>query len=78
MEIHSVKLLRRIVAFTLFGLCAATAGAALFEDDEARKAILELRQRVDTARLESEQGASRASEDRGLLRRSMLDLQSQI
>lgn len=73
-----MKLLRRIVAFTLFGLCAATAGAAMFEDDEARKAILELRQRVEVVRSQSEQAASRASEDSTLLRRSLLELQSQI
>ena len=69
---------RRFVAFILLGLVAATAGAALFEDDEARKAILELRQRVDAVRQESEQGMSRATEDNASLRRSLLELQNQI
>lgn len=66
--------------FALVLLCfgVASASAGLFEDDEARKAILDLRQRVETARMESEQGFSRASEDRALLRRSLLDLQNQI
>ncbi|MGO4395226.1 tol-pal system protein YbgF [Variovorax sp. M-6] len=57
-------------------LCASLgAQAALFEDDEARRAILDLRQRVETMRSQSEQ---RQSEESAQLRRSMLDLQNQI
>ncbi len=57
-------------------LCASLgAQAALFEDDEARRAILDLRQRVEAMRLQSEQ---RQSDDNAQLRRSMLDLQTQI
>ena len=56
----------------------ATAGAGLFDDEEARKAILDLRQRVDAVRLVAEQGGSRASEENAALRRSLLELQSQI
>jgi len=53
-------------------LCASLgAQAALFEDDEARRAILDLRQRVETIRT---QGA----EENAQLRRSLLDLQNQI
>mgnify|MGYP006890176770 CR=1 FL=1 len=58
-------------------LCTATAHAALFEDDEARRAILDLRQRVEQQR----QGASalsdelrRATEENATLRRSLLEL----
>lgn len=76
---------RQIAASVLLGLGAATAGAGLFDDEEARKAILDLRQRVEvvrqsveTVRRESEQGASRASEDSTSLRRSLLELQNQI
>ena len=57
-------------------LCASLgAQAALFEDDEARRAILDLRQRVETMRQQAEQ---RQSEESAQLRRSMLDLQNQI
>jgi tol-pal system protein YbgF len=57
-------------------LCASLgAQAALFEDDDARKAILELRQRVETVRTQSEQ---RQTDDIAQLRRSLLDLQTQI
>lgn len=76
---------RQIAAAGLLYLGAATAGAGLFDDEEARKAILELRQRVEvvrqsveTVRRESEQGAGRASEDSTSLRRSLLELQNQI
>lgn len=57
-------------------LCASLgAQAALFEDDEARRAILDLRQRVEAMRVQGEQ---RQSDDTAQLRRSLLDLQTQI
>ncbi len=57
-------------------LCASVGSqAALFEDDEARKAILDLRQRVEAMRQQTDQ---RLTEDNGQLRRSLLDLQNQI
>lgn len=57
-------------------LCASLgAQAALFEDDEARRAILDLRQRVEAMRVQSEQ---RQTEDIAQLRRSLLDLQTQL
>lgn len=61
------------------------AHAALFEDDEARKAILELRQKVEANRVAADatlqkmaEEQRRASEENVLLRKSLLDLQSQI
>jgi tol-pal system protein YbgF len=63
-------------ALTVAGLFAASsASAALFEDDEARRAILDLRQRVEAQRVGAE---NQARTDNEQLRRSMLDLQSQI
>ena len=57
-------------------LCASLgAQAALFEDDEARRAILDLRQRVEAMRAQSEQ---RQNDENAQLRRSLLDLQNQI
>lgn len=57
-------------------LCASLgAQAALFEDDEARRAILDLRQRVEAMRQQAEQ---RQNEENAQLRRSLLDLQTQI
>lgn len=78
-------MLRQTAVSGLLCLAAATASAGLFDDEEARKAILDLRQRVEVvrqsteaARRESEQGASRANEDIASLRRSLLELQNQI
>lgn len=57
-------------------LCSSLgAQAALFEDDEARRAIIDLRQRVEALRAASEQ---RQNDENAQLRRSLLDLQTQI
>lgn len=54
--------------------CAWSAQAGLLEDDEARRAILDLRQR-----LEANNGRINAlGEENAQLRRALLDLQSQI
>ncbi len=55
-----------------------TAHAGLFEDDEARKAILEMRQRLDASQLRLTDELRKANEDNAQLRRSMLDLSGQI
>jgi tol-pal system protein YbgF len=70
----SVSLRSAAIAAALF--CASLgAQAALFEDDEARRAILDLRQRVETMRTQTDQ---RLTDDNAQLRRSLLDLQTQI
>jgi chromosome segregation ATPase len=56
-----------VVRAAAAGGSAISAHAALFGDDEARRAIIELRQRVDSLQQSQEQ-----------TRRSLLDLQSQI
>jgi tol-pal system protein YbgF len=68
------------VIFTTF-----SSQAGLFDDDEARKAILDLRQRVDANKQAVEAAAQRqadelkdAKEVNATLRRSILDLQNQI
>ncbi len=72
------------------GLCmTAGAQAALFEDDGARKAILELRQRVEASRVASDatlqklvetqnEMMRKSQEDTAQLRRALLDMQNQI
>lgn len=63
----------------LTGLLVATSlHAGLFEDDDARKAILELRQRVETLRLDSETARKVTAGENASLGNSMLDLQRQI
>ncbi|MBU3711171.1 MAG: tol-pal system protein YbgF [Limnohabitans sp.] len=61
--------------------CLGVSQAALFEDDEARRAILELRQsqRALQERLDRQgQEVKALSEDNGQLRRALLDFQAQI
>ena len=62
------------VACAMLALCSSVSHAALFEDDEARRAILEMRQRID----QMQQSSQRAGDDSAQLRRSLLDLQGQI
>jgi tol-pal system protein YbgF len=66
-------------AFAAVSLGASfSASAALFEDDEARRAILDLRQRVDANRAATDRQAEDQRADASQLRRSLLDLQTQI
>jgi tol-pal system protein YbgF len=55
-------------------LMSTGAHAALFSDDEARTAILELRKRLDAGEVVER----RLAEENNQLRRSLLDLQNQI
>lgn len=67
----NTRSLKRLAWALGFAGMACTAQAALFEDDDARRAILDLRQRM-------EQSTKSLSEENAQLRRSLLDLQSQI
>lgn len=60
-----------LLAACLFSL---NAHAALFDDDEARRAILDLRQKFDASQIE----LRKTTEDNAQLRRSMLDLSNQL
>jgi len=66
-------------AATVLCLFASSgASAALFEDDEARRAILDLRQRVEAQRTNGERDAEAQRQEASQLHRSMLELQNQI
>ena len=62
----------------VYFLSVGGAQAALFEDDEARKAILDLRQRVEVMRGEADQSRRAAASEVTGLGKSLLDLQRQI
>lgn len=67
----------------LAAVCVAALGwsqpsHALFEDGEARRAILELRERVDALQQSSQRAGERSGGELSQLRRSLLDLQAQI
>ncbi|MES2974966.1 MAG: tol-pal system protein YbgF [Pseudomonadota bacterium] len=78
----------RLAGAVLAGVCLlapAASNAALFDDEEARRAILELRQRVEANRLAGESATrraveelQRANEENAQMRRSLLELQNQI
>lgn len=58
--------------------CCTWANAGLFDDDEARRAILELRQRVDEANTRAKAESSRLNDENAQLRKALLDFQAQI
>lgn len=76
----TMKTLRTLLAPAIAGavLLAAPAHAGLFEDEEARKAILDLRQRVEQQRQGTATDTQRLIEENAQLRRSMLELQRQL
>jgi tol-pal system protein YbgF len=90
MAVHKTLLASMALAFA--ALASAPAHAQLFGDDEARRAILDLRQRFEAQRLQTErQAAQSAAEMRRIieetalarpdidqLRRAVLDLSTQI
>lgn len=66
--------------FGCFLIAAITlpAHAALFEDSDARRAILDVRQRMDTLRQEQDNQVKQFQEGETQLRRSLLELQNQL
>ncbi|MES2283131.1 MAG: tol-pal system protein YbgF [Pseudomonadota bacterium] len=68
----------RVTRFLACGMAvvlfSANVHAALFDDDEARRAILELRQKFDASQVEMR----KAAEDNAQLRRSVLELSNQL
>ena len=84
-----MQLLFARIAVLAGALWLGAAHAGLFDDEEARRAILDLRQRIEAGRQSSDAGlarmqeshnelARRSTEESALLRRSLLDLQNQI
>jgi tol-pal system protein YbgF len=75
-------MLLRSSAIACLVLAAGTTSAGVFDDDEARRAILGLRQSVDAIKQDSDRKISeetqRSSEEAAQLRRSILDLQNQL
>lgn len=68
----------RIVSALVMGVFTLNTHAALFEDDEARRAILDLRQKFDISQQRMSDDAKKASDDNSQLRRSLLDLSNQL
>ena len=76
-----IKPARTLCALALCGIFVPAVHAALFEDDEARRAIIELRQRVDILQQANQRTGDdlrRSGDDSTQMRRSLLELQTQI
>ena len=72
-----MKMFRTAAAVTAC-LLAFHANAGLLDDDEARRAILDLRQKFDASQLRMSDDLKKTNDDNAQLRRSMLDLSNQI
>lgn len=73
--------MRMLCALVLSCTLVPASHAALFEDSEARRAILELRQKVDALQQANQRSGDdlrRSGDDSTQLRRSLLELQNQI
>ena len=72
-----VKLFRLSMAVAAC-VMAFGAQAALFDDDGARRAILDLRQKVDISQQRTTEELKKVNDDNTQLRRSLLELSNQI
>ncbi len=82
---NAARIFRNFLPIGALSLLALTAHAALFDDDEARKAILDLRQKVDAQQQRNIEELKKSSDEfkkvgdeNAQLRRSVLDLSNQI
>lgn len=78
MTVARLQVVARAALSCLLVGTSLVSHAALFEDDEARRAILDLRQRVETIRTQSDATVKRLSDENSQQGRSLLDLQNQI
>ncbi len=70
--------MRQTAVSAFLCLAVTSASAGLFEDEEARRAILEVRERVEAMRVQAEQSVTRAADENSTQRRGVLELQNQI
>lgn len=75
---NASRFFRVVASGMALSVSAFSAHSALFDDDEARKAILDLRQKVDVQQQRNVEELKKANEDNAQLRRSILDLSNQI
>jgi len=77
-----VPTVKKAALFLGIALSISSASAGLFEDDEARKAILDMRQQLEQQRADNARAvtaiSTAASEENAALGKSVLDLQRQI
>lgn len=69
---------RSASAVLLASLFTLTSHAGILEDDEARRAILDLRQRMDAVQQRANDDVRKATDENAQLKRSVLDLNNQL
>lgn len=78
----SAYTLARSIAPVVLWAAASQAGAGMFDDEEARRAILDVRQKLETQRRDTDQRltdlVTRQADELTGLRRSLQDLQNQL
>ncbi len=72
------RIARAALVVSASSLLLLNAHAGIFEDDEARRAILDLRQKADASQQRFAEDIKKAGDDNAQLRRSVLDLANQI
>jgi tol-pal system protein YbgF len=81
-QISSVTFAMRAVAAACILGWTASASAGLFDDEEARRAILDLRQRIEASSQTTEQKlaaeSKRSTEENTQLRQALIELQNQL
>lgn len=77
---HAVLSVNKFKGLVVLAGCvlAFSANAALFEDDDARRAILDLRQKFEAAQRRTTDDIRKGADENVQLRRSLLDLSNQI
>ena len=78
MKPTTTRLFRLALAWLAVSLMTMGAQAGILEDDEARRAIIELRQRADTSQQRFTEDIRKAGEENAQLRRSVLELSNQL
>ena len=72
------RIFRAALLVSASSLLVLTTHAGILEDDEARRAILDLRQKSDASQQRFAEDIRKANDDNAQLRRSVLDLANQI
>lgn len=77
-SIHAARRLAAALGLAGAALAAPLAHAGLFDDDEARRAILDIRQRIDANNQKQTEANTKLADQVDQLRRSILDLNNQL
>jgi len=74
----TLRLLRPVLSLAVVSLLTLNTQAGILEDDEARRAIIDLRQRADASQQRYTEDTRKAGEENAQLRRSVLELSNQL